>query len=46
MTAIEHEVPTANGLVHVDEHPGTGPAVVMTHASPTTRGSTTACCRS
>jgi 2-hydroxy-6-oxonona-2,4-dienedioate hydrolase len=34
MTPITHEVPTAKGLVHVDEHPGAGPAIVLMHGIP------------
>ena len=34
MPAIAHEVPTAKGLVHVEEHPGTGPAIVLMHGIP------------
>lgn len=33
-TAIEHEIATPNGIIHVDEYPGEGPAVVMTHGFP------------
>jgi haloalkane dehalogenase len=32
--AIEHQVATAKGRVHVTEYPGDGPAVVMTHGFP------------
>ncbi|GAA3580485.1 alpha/beta hydrolase [Kribbella ginsengisoli] len=33
-TAIEHQVMTIKGFVHVNEYPGDGPAVVMTHGFP------------
>ena len=32
--AIEHEVSTAKGRVHVNEYPGDGPAIVLTHGFP------------
>ena len=31
---IEHEVSTAKGRIHVNEYPGEGPAIVMTHGFP------------
>ena len=31
---IEHQVSTAKGRVHVNEYPGDGPAIVMTHGFP------------
>ena len=31
---IEHEVATAKGRVHVNEYPGEGPAIVLTHGFP------------
>lgn len=32
--ALQHQVDTPRGRVHVDEYPGAGPAVVMTHGFP------------
>lgn len=33
-TALEHRVETAKGHLHVNEYPGDGPAVIMTHGYP------------
>ena len=33
---IEHQVSTEQGPIHVNEYPGEGPAVVMTHGFPVT----------